>query len=100
MRKSQSKLKEEEEKKMKNSFKGNEKLFWKLCLAVNEKEQAYLRKINITGLADNVRIRLNNDYRDKNRKLKIQVKVSKDKIKTEEKKKMEYAFKENKKLFY
>lgn len=67
---------------------------------INEENQAYLRKLNIIGLNDEKRIRNKNDYRNKNGRVKIYVKQSKEKMQETEETKMENAFKRSKKLFY
>lgn len=64
-----------------------------------EKKYAYLRKLNITGLRDDERIRIADDYRNKNSNVKILVKGSKEKIKAEEEKKRKMLAKEIRNYF-
>lgn len=45
-------------------------------VALNEKKQAYLRKLNIRDLSGDERIRSENDYRMKTKKVKMLVKES------------------------
>lgn len=68
-------------------------------VAVNEKNQAYLRKLNFTGLENDDRISLEIDIRDTNTKVKILVKECEGKNQAEVDEKMKNHFKENKKLY-